>query len=430
MTRSLLTRVSILCALVLGACAAQPDTDNPDQPVEGNSTPTVEFLTPTPESSGAAPQILQIWLPEELNPADGSLAADLLIARLAEFEQRHPGVRINVRLKSVDGPGGLMAALQAASEAAPLALPDIVAMPHSELAASVDRELLFPLDELLAEPDDMDWYGYAQQMGQVEEATYGLPLSGDALVMAYRQTIIEQAPATWEAALTTEGPLVFPGADPQAFFPLTLYQSIGGELTDENGQVVLSPEPLLNVLDFFESSQAANLMPFWLTQFDSDVGAWNEFAENRANLAVTWWTRYINSENSEHAAAPLPTQIGEPYTYARGWVWALTSPDEEQQAISVELMEFLTEAEFMAGWTAAAGVLPPRPSALAAWPSSPTAALASQISPAAQLIPNEDILEELGPIFSEATIAVLKREVNAENAAEAAIEAMGVEVQP
>ena len=84
----------------------------------------------------------------------------------------------------------------------------------------------------------------------------------------------------------------------------------------------------------------------------------------------------------------------------------------------------------MAGWTAAAGVLPPRPSALAAWPSSPTAALASQISPAAQLIPNEDILEELGPIFSKATIAVLKREANAENAAEAAIEALGVEVQP
>ena len=77
-----------------------------------------------------------------------------------------------------------------------------------------------------------------------------------------------------------------------------LYQSIGGELIDEDGQVTISPEPLLNVLEFFESSQAANLMPFWLTQFDSDVGAWNEFAENRANLAVTWWTRYINSENS------------------------------------------------------------------------------------------------------------------------------------
>ncbi|MBL1193308.1 MAG: extracellular solute-binding protein, partial [Chloroflexi bacterium] len=357
--RKLLKRSGLVLVLVIGACSALPETGDIDQVPEEEGIPTVTFPTPTPEAEEGAPTSLQIWLPEELNPADGSAAADLLITRLAEFEQRHPGLRINVRIKSIDGPGSLMAALESANEAAPLALPDIVAMPHTELAASVDSDLLYPLDDLLVAADDTDWYGYAQQMGQVSSATYGLPLSGDALILAYRQNIIEQAPADWETALTVEGPLVFPAADPQALFPLTLYQSLGGNLLDENGEATITPEVLQTVLGFFETSQRANLMPFWLTQFDNNPSAWNEFTENRANLAVTWWTQFLATEDDEHAAAPLPTQSGEPYTYVRGWVWALTSPDEEQRILSVELMEFLTEAEFMAGWTAAAGVLPP-----------------------------------------------------------------------
>ncbi|MBL1194622.1 MAG: hypothetical protein HND51_09725, partial [Chloroflexi bacterium] len=59
-----------------------------------------------------------------------------------------------------------------------------------------------------------------------------------------------------------------------------------------------------------------------------------------------------------------------------------------------------------------------------------TAALASQISPAAQLLPNAEILGELGPVFSEASIAVLKQEANAETATEQALEALGAEVLP
>ena len=244
MTRRHLLILCILWGLSLGSCSAGPENSDPILETEPDGTPTLVFPTPTGESDTGAPTILQIWFAEELNPADGSPAGDLLSTRLDEFEQRHPGLRISIRVKSSDGTGSIMAALDAAMDAAPLALPDIVAIPHTELDSSVDEDLVFPLDELLSDPDDRDWYGYAQQMGQVNSVSYGIPFSGDALVLAYRKDIVEQAPTTWEEVLLTDGPLGFPAADGQALFPLTLYQSIGGELMGENGEVRITPASL------------------------------------------------------------------------------------------------------------------------------------------------------------------------------------------
>ena len=76
----------------------------------------------TPSATASSPQVLRIWLPPEFDPQAETPAADILRARLEEFTRRRAGMRIEVRVKAVEGPGGLLDALSSASAAAPLGL--------------------------------------------------------------------------------------------------------------------------------------------------------------------------------------------------------------------------------------------------------------------------------------------------------------------
>jgi ABC-type glycerol-3-phosphate transport system substrate-binding protein len=107
----------------------------------------------------------------------------------------------------------------------------------------------------------------------------------------------------------------------------------------------------------------------------------------QAGMVITWASRYLNNLIADTAAAPIPTISGERFTLATGWVWSLANSNPERQALAVELAEFLTESRFLARWTAAAGFLPTRPSALAAWQDPPLRSLVKEIVLSAQLYP-------------------------------------------
>lgn len=74
--------------------------------------PTGELINSTQTAEGA---ILQVWLPPEFDPVGNSPASQLLKARLADFVVEHPGTQLEVRVKGLDGPGGLLDALSAAN---------------------------------------------------------------------------------------------------------------------------------------------------------------------------------------------------------------------------------------------------------------------------------------------------------------------------
>jgi ABC-type glycerol-3-phosphate transport system substrate-binding protein len=363
-----------------------------------------------------------VWLPPEFDPGAGTPAASLLEARLASFAERHPGVRVSVRVKSLEGPGGIMASLEAASTAAPLALPDVAALTRGMLETAAQNGLAFPIDNYMAAPVDEDWYGYAQDMGRYQDSFYGLPFAGDALVTVYRPSAISQPPADWNNALRLNEIMALPAADPNALAALAWYLSMGGALQGEAGNPTLAEAELEAVLGFFEDGQASGLLPFWLTQYESDALSWQAFRERQAQLSITWLSRYLQDASGDSAASPMPTPDGTPFTLAGGWVWTLTADESSRSAIAVELIEYLSASESLGQWTIAAGYLPPRPSALDAWPQNGRQALASQISPSAQLLPQRSLLEALGPVLSEAVVAVLKQESDAGSAAAAVIE--------
>jgi ABC-type glycerol-3-phosphate transport system substrate-binding protein len=364
---------------------------------------------------------LRVWLPPAFDPASGSDAGALLQARLDEFAQQHTGVEIEVRIKALSGPGGLMDSLTTASAAAPRALPDLVALPRDLMEIAALKGLLTPYDNLTSTLEtSSDWYEYAQQLARLQNSVYGIPFAGDAMLLAYRPEVLPVSPADWPATLQTGLPLAFPAADPKALFTMALYQASGGAVLDDQGRPFLDAEILTEVLTFYAQAEQAGVMPAWLAEFQNDDAVWGAFQDSQAEMAATWSTRFLAEPVAGVSAASIPTPDGKPFTLATGWVWALASHQPERQALSVELGEFLTESRFLAGWTEAIGLLPSRPSALSAWSDPGLRAMMTPVALSARLIPSGDVLTGLGGALQQATLQVLTQQSNPVAAAQEA----------
>jgi ABC-type glycerol-3-phosphate transport system substrate-binding protein len=360
-------------------------------------------------------------VPPQFSPLEENTAGSLLQARLDEFIAGREDVHIEVRVKALDGPGGLLDSLTTASASAPLAMPDLIALPRPMLETAALKGLLHPYNDLIDESEDTDWYPYASQLSHLQDSLFGLPCTGDALILVYRQEGVVQPPTALEAALQSPGPLAFPASDPQALFTLALYQAAGGAILDEQGRPFLDKVPLTQVLEFYLQAASSEFTPFWLTQLQTDDQAWDAFQKGQAAMVVTWASRYLQERPSDTAAARLPTLDGTEFTLATGWVWALSSPRPERQALAAQLAVHLTESDFLAQWTQALGYLPPRPSALAAWQDTSMRLLVEEISTSAALVPSADVLPGLAAPLLTAATQMLKQQGDPTQAAEEAV---------
>lgn len=332
--------------------------------------------------------------------------------RLDEFRKRRPGIELEVRIKAVYGPGGLLDSLSAASAAAPQAVPDLIALPRDLLEAAALKGLLRPYNNLSKALDDPDWYEYARQLSSIQESIYGLPFAGDALTLVYRPETISEPPADWSVTPESSQTLVFPAADPQALFTLALYQSNDGPVRDDQGRPMIETIALTDVLTYYLQAQTTGMMPELLTQYQSDDQVWDAFQDRRTDMVATWASRFLGDPAEDRAIAPIPTVDGRPYTAATGWVWALSARESRGQQAAIELAEFLTDSAFLADWNQAAGFLPPRPSSLERWEPASLQPMISEIALSAHALPPADILSSLGGSLWQATIDVLNRQTD------------------
>jgi len=419
----------LLIIISIVGCTTPPPLDATPSP-EASPTPTTAsaFETKEPETTPNGPVSIRIWLPSEFDPTNGSPAAEHLQERLGEFMERRSNIRIETRIKDVEGAGGIVDTLATAGAAAPLALPDLVALPHHALENAAIKGLLQPFDGFTTAMDDPDWYEFARQLSHLQNNTFGIPFAGDALILVYRPSVIENKPVDWTSTLEvytdTTVTLSFPAADPNGLVTLTYYQSTGGPILDEENRPILDAVQLTEVLTYYQQAQQSSLMPFWLTQYETDEQSWNAYEENQSEMVITWASRYLKNLPVDSAGAPIPMSDGTPFTLATGWAWALVSPDPGRQAISAQLAEFLTTSEFLAEWNAASGYIPPRPSSLSAWENVSILTLLNQVAPSAQLEPSLDVITTLGPVLRKAAVDILKDQADPVTAAGAAAETL------
>ena len=412
----------LVLVLMLTGCA-QPTA--PSVTASPEPAPTLTATSPTAEEpildTPSPPTYLRLWVPPEFDPANETRAGRLLQARLDEFKERR-SVDIEVRVKALNGPGGLIDSLGGANAAAPMALPDLILLPHDLLETAALKGLLIPMDDMIDPLDGSDWYKYAQQLAFGQNSTFGIPFAGDSLLLLYRPAAIAAPPHDWTSALETAGPLIFPAAEEQASFTLAQYLVAGGQLQDEDGRPMLDAETLTQVLTFFQEANTSGLMPTWLTELTTDEESIAAYREASGDMAITWISRYLNELPVDTAADSMPTPTGSLDTLAHGWVWALSNPQVQRHPLSVELAEFLTQGEFLARWSPAAGLLPPRSSALSGWFDTTTRNLVGRIVLSANIVSPADVLTVISPALKQATIDVLSNQVDPATAAQNAVE--------
>lgn len=426
---NLVLLLSLLLIIFLAGCgipAPMEATLLPQATLTATTEPVIsteELVQPADE-----PVTLKIWVPPEFDPTNGSPEGELLAKRLEEFVNRKSNVRIETRAKAIEGPGGILDMLTTANAAAPLALPDLVALPQHDLETAAIKGLLRPFDGLTKTMEDPDWYEFAQQLSHLQNSSFGIPFAGDALIMVYRPSVLGEQPEDWasllELSTQTSASLSFPASNSYSLLTLTFYQSIGGSLLDEENRPTLNSIQLTEVMTYYQQAQQSMLMPFWLTQNETDDQSWGAYEENEIEMVITWAHRYLLNPPVDSLGAPIPTRDGIPFTLGTGWSWALVGQDPDRQALSAQLAEFITNAEFLGEWTSAAGFIPPRSSSTSSWENVSMRTLLNQVAPSVRLLPSLDVLTTLGPILKNATVVVLKQESSPVSAVETAIEAL------
>ena len=394
-----------------------PETQTEEAPT---SQPAQKTALPTASETSS---VLTVWLPPQFDPQAGTPAGELLKARLQAFLDDHPGLQLDVRLKALEGPGGMFDALVTASGAAPQALPDLAALPRPILEKAALKGLLYTFDGLTSVLSQEDWYGYARELARLQQSTFGLPFAGDALVFIYQPLEGKEPPRTWGRLLEYPGTWGFAAADPEALFTLALYQGLGGKIQDAQGRPALDGKVLSDVLTFYINALQAGQVSDRLAQFETQEQVWKAYQEGQFPMAVTWASPALTAQRA--ALISLPTQTGTAYTLATGWCWALANPQSQKRALSAELAEFLVEGDFLAQWSEAGGFLPPRGDALDGWQSAARRDLAVELSTTAHLAPSADILSTLGPVLQRAVLQVLRQEMTASEAAQIAAQSLG-----
>lgn len=418
----------LITAALLASCSMlpfeQPDATQPPSATE--TLPAVPIPQPTllpSEENLPETTTLVLWLPPEFDPASGTPAGNLLSERLESFLSLHPDVRIEIRLKAREGTGGLLDALSTASAAAPLALPDLIALPRPFMEAAALKGLLRPFDDLTQIQLAADWYPYANELARLQNSTFGLPFAGDALLLAYTPGTDPGPPFTWGETTLISGTLAFPVSDSQALFPLSLYLAAGGAIQDEQGRPVLDPAPLTLVLDFLLQAEQAGSLPYWIMQYETFDQCWETFIQGEADQTLGWSSRYLPqaaNQANDIQVALLPTPTRGSFTLITGWVWALPTTQPIRQSLSAQLAEYLVDSTFLVQWAAAAGYIPTRSTDIAAWSQPETQSLVEQIATGARPYPPADVMLALAPVLKQATLDVLTHQQTPQQAAERA----------
>ena len=371
---------SLLTLGLLAACGRVPAPATSSPLPEPTVTPT----SPAP-TQHVAPIVLRVWVTSRFDPASDSR----LQARLDAFAADHAGLKIEVRVKDESS---LLESLRLTAFAAPAASPDLVALPRADLEAAAAQGLIQPLDASLL--GDAGWHPLARSLGHVNDAVYGLPFALDALALA---SSAETPLTTWQE-VSDAGALAFNAND--AFFPLALYLSAGGELTDAQGDLTLDEAVLVRVLALFAQEQASPL--------ESDEEVRLSLGQGGGS-AVGWASGLSSGGPPEVKLEALPGLESPPATLVTFWGWSVASAEVERQQLALELAEWLTAEEFLGEWTPSLGFLPPREDAR--W---------KPLLDPARPVPPAEWVNLIAPILREAVASVLAG-VPPEVAAQAAV---------
>jgi ABC-type glycerol-3-phosphate transport system substrate-binding protein len=290
-----------------------------------------------------------------------------------DFQRDQTDVEVEVVVKRLTGPGGILDYLETASIVAPEVLPDIAILSSQVLVQAHEDADLQPLDGLLPDATVEDLFPVADRLGRIDGALMAIPFTLDFEHLVYNTTILTAtAPATWDQILSSGGPLLFPaGEETETDTVLNHYLAAGGALAVQGDNLVLEVDPLTEVFRFYQRGTAGRVIPAAALQLETRSGCLSAYRGGSALIAHVSSALYlpVREDLLNTAVAPVPGPRRPGPTVISGWHWAILTPDSARRQLAADLVTWLLQAENLASWSYAGHWLPASINALSGWPT-------------------------------------------------------------
>lgn len=378
-----------LIGLAATACTGQPETTSIATPVTPTSIPATPATSNNGNGNGATTPVFEIpeptaqpktrliiWLPPEIasrTEAGAVVFSDQLLA----FNNAYPELEISVEQKPVGGQGGSLNYLRTGKGIAPTILPDLIAIPVSQITAVSDEGLIFPLEDVIDTTTLDELYPVAKNWANHSGHTFAYPFAITELPqLEYSSTITQTTPVQWQTFITnTNRTFVLPATGSAgAKLALQFYLEAGGALENEAGQDALELEPLILALKQFADGRQTG----FIRQQSSNITTVDEarllVQNGTADYALSASDEYLKGRTEEifPGFAAIPGLDDSPTPLVRGWAWAITTSDPAERAAAAALINTLTTPENLGNWSLNSEVLPANPIAFDQWPTNDT----------------------------------------------------------
>ncbi len=417
------------CDLLPKSFVSSPRETPTSTTLPGEVTPSVVSPTPSRPPATSSVITLTLWTTEDFSPNEAEDSGQVLAQQWEAFQAAHPNVSIEYVLKEPYGKGGILDFLHTASKAAPTVLPDLVILDTFELDEAAAAGLIQPLDDLVSSELQQDLFPFA--LHRFDGRLMGIQFEADVEHLIYNTNKIESPPITWSEVLSDSVIYIFPaggksGLVNDAF--LIQYLAVGGGLLDEGGKPVLNKDALVEVFQFYQDGLEAGAIPPSVLEFEDLDDCWVIYVSAQAAMSNVSSARYLADrgllKNTSFAA--IPTRDGNITTLNKGWAWAMVTEDSARQAAAAQFIEWLLEPENNADWNLAAGHLPTRQTAFEHLSSAdPYFPFVRQQLENVYPRPTASVYEKTGRALQKAVQDVLTGEASPQEAADAAITAVG-----
>jgi ABC-type glycerol-3-phosphate transport system substrate-binding protein len=382
LSRSLLLGLALCLGLV--SCQSQKsETRTPAASPRPSPTPTLQPATGTPATSltispaspilPTGPITLTVWTIQEFAPSDEDAAGRLFLDQLLDFQRNQTDVKVEVVVKRLAGPGGIMDYIETASAVAPAVLPDVTILSSDVIPQANAAGVLQRLDGLLPEGTIDDVFPVGDKLGRIDDALMAIPFTLDFQHLVYNTTILTAtAPATWDEILYSGGPLLFPaGEEASVDTVLDHYLAAGGTLAIEDGVLTLAIDPLTEVFRFYQRGTLDRVIPAAVLQLESLGGCLNAYRGGSALIAHVSSALYLpaRADLSNTAVAPVTGPRRPGPALISGWHWAILTPDSARQQLAADLVTWLLEPDNVGSWSYAGHWLPASINGFARWPT-------------------------------------------------------------
>lgn len=359
------------CGLIQGGDALTDSTaiETPNAQIDPTPQPqlTPEPIIPAPVTDTT--QILRVWVPPELAVESDELGTAVLREQIDNYALTQADLEIVFETKLVSGQGGILSYLRTGRNIAPSVLPDLIAIPAEQLDTVSRDELIVPLNDLIDPTLIDDLYPAAQSFAVSNELILGYPFALTNLTHFVVNTtqVTETISNDWDTLILSEDvnlSIAFGG--PQGgLLVLQLYLASGGTLMNEAGQQTVQPEILVLVLDQLQSAVEENRLNLSTSQSALPEELWDAYFADRTNVILTNSEQYqIQSDLTDTAVYPVSGAAASLQPIVRGWAWAISTPNSNQQALAVGLLNHLTAVDSVDIWSRSSQILPANPNVL------------------------------------------------------------------